>query len=202
MIPAVGAEGVGRWWLYAAGAASYAVLERFVTKPMWLYVVGHEMTHAVSGLLSGARIHSIKAGSRGGEVHLSKSNAFIALSPYVFPFYTLAVIGLYALLRHWWNRPELTPVFQFLLGMTLAFHLSLTVSAFHGHQPDLKVLGFFLSGVLILLGNILILGILGVNLFSKTPTLKQFTVGIGRETLSAWQKLFVFTTRGVSQWIH
>jgi hypothetical protein len=202
MVPAVGAEGVDRWWLYALGAGIYLGFERLLVKPMWLYVVGHETMHVISGLLSGARIHSFKAGSRGGEVRLSKSNAFIALSPYVFPIYTLAVIGVYALLKHTWNRPELTPLFQVLLGATLAFHLSLTVSAFHGHQPDLKILGFFLSGVLILLGNVLIIGILGINLFLKTPTFKQFTVGIGQETVLVWQQLFVLIRSEVLQWIH
>ncbi|MBV9079587.1 MAG: hypothetical protein JO102_00545, partial [Elusimicrobia bacterium] len=77
MAPLVAAEGVRSWWLYAAGALSYLVLERVTARPMWLYVVGHELTHAASGLLSGARIYSLRAGSHGGEVELSKSNGFI-----------------------------------------------------------------------------------------------------------------------------
>src|SRR6185436_4042264 len=129
--------------------------ERLLERPMWLYVFGHELTHAASGLLFGAKIHSFKAKSTGGEVRLSKSNAFIALSPYIFPVYALVLIAIYAVTRHWWDPPQLKPVFQFLLGLTVAFHAMLTFSAIHKHQTDLKVLGFFLSGVLIVFGNVL-----------------------------------------------
>jgi hypothetical protein len=217
MVTAVVSEGLRSWWIYAGGVLLYILFERFLTKPMWVYVVGHELTHAVSGLISGAKIHSFKAGARGGEVQLSKTNAFIALSPYILPFYTVAVIVFYAILRRWWDIPKLHYTFEFLVGMTLAFHLSLTVSAIHAHQPDLKVLGFFLSGVLILLGNALILGLLGVTLFKKTPTLPHYAAGMGRETLIVWKGCAIYmkqmtknsslfdlhTWKGqVEQWIH
>lgn len=182
MIPTVGQDGFHAWGLYAGGLLSYLALERVMAKPMWLYVVGHELTHAVSGLISGAKIHSFKAGARGGEVRLSKSNIFIALSPYIVPIYAVLVISVYAVLKRWWFRPEIVYGFQWFLGMAIAFHLSLTISALHKHQPDLKILGFFLSGVIIALGNALILGILGVSLFSKTPTFKEYFYRIMRDT--------------------
>jgi hypothetical protein len=163
-----------------------------LTKPLWLYVVGHELTHVVSGLLSGAKIYSMKAGSKAGEVQLSKSNAFIALSPYVVPFYTAVLVALYAAAHRWWNPPAVLPTFQVLLGATLAFHFSLTFSAIHGQQSDLKVVGFFLSTVLIAIGNALILGVLAVSLFAKTPTLRHYFMETGRRTWSIWQSGFEF----------
>lgn len=199
MIPAVGMEGFQSWWRYAAGAAVYIAIERLFQKPMWLYVVGHELTHAVTGLLSGAKIHSFKAHSDGGEVRLSKSNAFIALSPYVVPLYATLVIGIYAAVRHWWAHPGVVQGFQFLLGAALAFHVSLTVSAMHRRQTDLKVLGFFLSGVLILLGNSLIFAVLGISLFTKTPTFPQFARVVGTETLIVWKKGWVFAVDEVKR---
>lgn len=213
MVPAVGMEGLQAWWRYAAGAGGYVVMERLFRRPMWLYVVGHELTHAVTGVLSGARIHSFKAHSDGGEVRLSKSNAFIALSPYVVPLYAALLVLIFAIVQRWWPDPRLFQAFQFLLGAALAFHLSLTVSAIHKRQTDLKVLGFFLSGVLILVGNGLIFAILGISLFSKTPTLPQFASGVGTETMTVWRKGWDFAlaevnrlnhkgyhTQGVSQW--
>ena len=187
MVPAVAHEGAGSWWLYLAGAGAYLAVELAVEKPMWLYVFGHELTHAVSGILSGAKIHSFEAHSGGGEVRLSKSNAFIALSPYVVPIYALVVVGVFVAARHWWNRPELPYVFKFLLGMTLAFHVSLTFSAVHTRQPDLKLLGLFLSSVLIVVGNALIFGVLAVSLFERTPTMTQFASRLGVETFRIWE---------------
>jgi len=122
MLPLVISEGYQSWWLYLTGGLTYMVFNRWIHKPMWFYVLGHELTHAASGLLSGAKIHSLKAGSKGGEVRLSKTNAFVALSPYIFPFYTVLFLLIYALIRHWWEPKELDYAFQFIMGLTLAFH--------------------------------------------------------------------------------
>jgi hypothetical protein len=169
---------------------TYIIVDFFIAKPMWLYVFGHELTHAISGLATGAKIHSFKASSKGGEVQLSKSNAFVALAPYIFPIYAALLVGLYVLARHWWASSTLTAVFQFLLGFTVAFHIFLTFHAVHGRQPDLKVLGLFLSVVLIGLANLLILGLLGISLFGRTPTARQYAKAIGHETASVWKKGF------------
>ncbi|MCG3205336.1 MAG: hypothetical protein KCHDKBKB_02056 [Elusimicrobia bacterium] len=199
MVPHLAQEGFRGWGMYGAGIVSYFVFERIFVKPMWLYVFGHELTHVLTGVLSGAKIHSFKAKSTGGEVHLSKSNAFIALSPYVIPLYAVGVIGLYAMTRHWWNPPHLEPLFQFLLGSALAFHTSLTFSAVHKHQPDLKILGLVLSGVLILLGNTLILAILGISLFSKTPTFTHFARSVGRESHETWKVIGTLSWKGAQK---
>ncbi len=186
MLPDLLETGFQSLWLYLAGMLTYLLVERFLTKPMWLYVFGHEMTHALTGILSGAKVHSFKARSTGGEVRLSKSNAFIALSPYIIPIYLIAIVLIYTVTRRWWNPPELLPVFQFVLGLALAFHISLTISAVHKHQPDLKVLGLFLSGVLILIGNTLVVGFLGIGLFAKTPTFSSYAKAVGKETWEGW----------------
>jgi hypothetical protein len=204
MVPALLEEGVASWWRYAAGAACYLVVERLIAKPMWLYVVGHEMTHVLSGFMSGAKVHSFKAKSSGGEVRLSKSNAFIALSPYVVPLYALTLTGVYLLTRHVWNPPQLRPLFEFLLGIAIAFHVSLTVSAIHKHQPDLKVLGHFLSGILILLGNVLILAMFGISLFSTTPRLTEFGRSVVADTVVGWRVAGAAAAKSathVSRWI-
>jgi hypothetical protein len=193
LLPAVGAEGWKAWWLYAIGAAVYIVLDLFIAKPMWVYVFGHELTHAISGLATGAKIHSFKASSKGGEVQMSKSNAFVALAPYIFPIYGAIVVLLYALLRNWWLNPYLTGGFKFFLGFSVTFHLFLTFHAIHGRQPDLKVLGLFLSVVLIGLANLLILGLLGISLFGRTPTARQYAKAIGQETAVVWKKGFSLT---------
>jgi len=196
MIPNLISEGYRSWWLYGAGALVYLLGERLLTKPMGIYVFGHELTHALTGILSGARIHSFKAKSTGGEVRLSKSNAFIALSPYIVPLYGLALILVYLIVRSWWNFQHLKSAFEVGLGFALAFHVSLTIHALHKHQSDLKVMGFFLSGVLILLGNLLIFSAFGVSLFSKTPLLTDYCSSLMRDTRFAWKTTLDFGWRG------
>lgn len=186
LFPSVALEGVQSWWLYAAGALVYLGFEKYVHKPMWFYVWGHELTHAFSGLLTGAKIYSIRANSKKGEVRLSKSNAFVALSPYVFPFYSLVVLFSFWILQFWWTHPAAVRAFQFLIGFTLSFHASFTWDSLHRQQPDLKILGMALSGVLIIIGNTLILGVLTVSLFKKTPTLKNYGSTIWHETTDVW----------------
>lgn len=188
MLPLLGREGWHAWTFYLVGILAYIFLDALVHRPMWFYVFGHELTHALSALLSGAKVHSFKASSKGGEVRLSKSNVFVALSPYILPIYTGFVVALYAILRHWWPGQTLTQGFQFFMGFSVAFHLALTFHAVHLRQPDLKVVGIFLSVVLIAVGNFLILGFLGVSLFKKTPTTKQYLSNIGHETVIVWEK--------------
>ncbi len=199
MVPAAGAEGVRAWWLYAAGTVFYLFIEKVVWRPLRIYVIGHEVTHVLSGWLSGAKVHSFKAHAKGGEVRLSKSNTFVALSPYIVPIYTALVVVVYAVLQHWWKNQFLTPCFQFLVGVTLMLHLSMTASAIHLRQPDLKMVGIFLSGVLIILGNALILGLMGVSLFSKTPTFKQYMMELAGETMSTWKTIIKISR---NQWTH
>lgn len=207
LIPAVSAEGWNAWGLYVVGAGVYMVIHLFIAKPMWVYVFGHELTHAISGLLTGAKIHSFKASSKGGEVQMSKSNALVALAPYIFPIYSIFIVLIYALIRHWWVHPALVGGFQFFLGFTVTFHLFLTFYAVHTRQPDLKVLGLFLSVVLIGLSNLLILGVLGISLFGRTPTARQYAKAIGEETAVVWKKGYSLTRKQVNEikrtsWTH
>ena len=62
----------------------------------------------------------------------------------------------------------------------------MTLRAVHTKQPDLKGKGFFLSVMLILFGNALIVGLLLVGLFGRTPTLKEYGLNLFNETKEAW----------------
>ncbi|MBI3191792.1 MAG: M50 family metallopeptidase, partial [Pedosphaera parvula] len=73
------------WVAMLAGAACWVVIFLLLPKPMWLYVVGHEMTHALWTWLFGGRVKSLKATSKGGQVVVTRSNFLIVLAPYFFP---------------------------------------------------------------------------------------------------------------------
>lgn len=151
--------GLGIWWVI------YLQLPR----PMWIYVLGHELTHALSAWMCGARVQSFKVSGRGGEVRLSRSNAFIALSPYFLPIYSI----LWSLVMagvHWrWGAAWwVLPLYQAGLGLTYGFHVTMTAVILRIRQPDLVGEGFLFSGSLIWLGNASIL-LVGMSWLAGRP---------------------------------
>jgi hypothetical protein len=166
----------------AAGIACYAVIELVFKKPLGLYVFGHELSHAGMAMLFGHRVKSMKVSARGGEVALSGTNVWIALAPYLFPIFTLIVVGLLLLVRHYSTQTISPPWMAFAVGLTFAFHISLTVHAVIQDQPDLRHAGPFLSLVMILLANGLIFAVLLKLLFPESVSLKIFMTDVASGT--------------------
>ena len=136
------------------GIAAFAVAWMAVSHPVKAYVLGHELTHALWGLLFGARPSDLKVGAKGGSVRLTKSNMLITLAPYFFPFYTFVVI-VCALVVYAFVRPlPLLPLWMFLIGFTWAFHVLFTVETLMQRQPDVKLYGRLFSWAFIFLVNV------------------------------------------------
>jgi hypothetical protein len=72
------------------------VIFLLLPKPMWIYVFGHELTHALWTWLFGGQVKKMKVSSAGGHVVVSKTNFVIALAPYFFPLYAALVIAVFA----------------------------------------------------------------------------------------------------------
>src|SRR5215475_12752418 len=81
------------WVPLLAGAACWVAIFLLLPKPMWVYVFGHELTHALWAWLFGGRVKQFKATSQGGHVVVTKSNFLIALAPYFFPLYAVLVVA-------------------------------------------------------------------------------------------------------------
>ena len=86
------------------GVAAFALCWIAVSHPVRAYVLGHELTHAIWGLMFGARPSDLRVGQNGGSVKLTKSNLLITLAPYFFPFYTFLVV-IAALITYAFLRP-------------------------------------------------------------------------------------------------
>lgn len=145
------------WVAALGGAASWTAIFFLLPKPIWIYVVGHELTHALWAWLFGGRVKSFRVTAKGGEVVVTKSNPLIVLAPYFFPLYAVLWALLWAL-GSWlggWDR--YLPWFHFGLGFTYAFHVTLTAHILRIRQPDLDVEGWLVSGLVIWLGNVLVL---------------------------------------------
>ncbi len=145
------------WVPLLAGAACWVVIFLLLPKPMWLYVFGHELTHALWTWLFGGQVKRLRVTSAGGHVVITKTNFLIALAPYFFPFYAIVVILLFAV-GHWiWNWHGYLVYFHLVVGAAYAFHVTLTGHALQTQQTDITSQGWLFSAVVIFLGNVCVL---------------------------------------------
>ena len=136
------------------GMAAFALCWMAVSHPVKTYVLGHELTHAIWGLLFGAMPSKLRVSASGGSVNLTKSNMLITLAPYFFPFYTFLVIVV-ALITSAVIRPlPCLPLWMFAVGFTWAFHALFTLETLAQRQPDVKLYGRIFSWVFIFLANV------------------------------------------------
>ena len=138
------------------GMAAFALAWATIPHPVRAYVLGHELTHALWGLLFGARPSDVRVSESGGSVKLTKSNMVITLAPYFFPFYSFIVI-LVALVTYAFLRPlPFLPLWMFAIGFTWAFHVLFTLETLSHRQPDVKLYGRIFSWAVIFLVNLAI----------------------------------------------
>ena len=157
------------WVPLFAGAACWLVIYYILPRPMWIYVFGHELTHAVWTWIFGGRVKKMKVTSNGGHVIISKTNFVIALAPYFFPLYAALVVAGFALWHLFWDWKSLLPWFHLLLGAAYAFHVTLTCHVLQTRQTDITDQGYVFSAVIIFLGNVAVL-LLGIPLLAAKVT--------------------------------
>ena len=129
-------------------------------QPVRVYVVAHELTHALWGLLFGARVSQFRVSNRGGSVRLSNSNFLITPAPYFFPFYTILVVVLRFLLSFIFTPIPFPLFWLFLVGLTWSFHATFTLhSLMTTQQPDIHEYGKVFSYAIIYLFNLAGIGL-------------------------------------------
>jgi len=141
---------------FLGGIIAYCLIQLFLFKPVYLYVLGHESVHAIATWLCGGKVTSFDISSSGGSVGTTKSNWFISLSPYLVPIYAVVLIVLYYLAGGVFKVILPQTYFMFLLGMVLAFHVVMTVDTLKMRQPDLLKVGRLTASVFIYLVNLTI----------------------------------------------
>jgi hypothetical protein len=179
------------WVAVLAGVACWLVVFLMLPKPMWVYVVGHEATHALWTWLFGGRVKKFKASGRGGRVVITRYNFLIALAPYFFPFYAFLVVAAFGLVQLAGYGGGVRPWFHLLLGAAYAFHVTLTLEILKTRQSDLTDQGIFFSLVIILLGNLSVV-LLGLPMLTGK-------VGL-LDALSWWLRETAMLLHRLSNW--
>ena len=154
------------WVPALAGAACWGVIYWLLPKPMLVYVLGHELTHALWTWLQGGKVKKFKASAKGGHVVVNRSNFLVALAPYFFPLYAVLVVAGF-LTGHWlWNWRHYLAWFHLFLGAAYSFHVTLTCYILKHEQTDISEQGYLFSGVIIFLGNVALL-LVGIPLLAS-----------------------------------
>lgn len=164
------------WVPFVGGAACWLAVFLLLPKPMLIYVFGHELTHAMWSWLFGGRVKRFKFSSKGGHVVVTRSNFLVVLAPYFFPLYAILVVAAFGLghLLFGWHHYRVW--FYLLLGAAYGFHLTLTWHILQTQQSDITSQGYLFSGVVVFLGNIVVL-LVGLPLL---------TAQVGLVTVFSW----------------
>ncbi|MDR1663028.1 MAG: hypothetical protein LBR59_01275 [Endomicrobium sp.] len=163
----------GKYIPFWVGVLSYIAFQVVLYKPIKTYIFGHEISHAIAGILSGAKIKKFNVGKSSGSIVLTKGNIWITLAPYFFPIYTLGIIAVCLCLGWFIDIKQLYGYYFFLVGFSVSFHIALIVYILSIGQPDLKVYGTFFSYVVILAVNIVVFALLIALVFKDAVSIKN-----------------------------
>lgn len=156
---------------------------------MWLYVAGHELTHALFVLICRGKVSKVHISSDGGHILTNRNNFLISLSPYFFPFYSVLAIIIWALAGWVVGKAEpVNPVWLYgMIGFTWMFHLSFTVWMSAREQPDLEQNGrIFSFAIIFLINMLLICGLLIIA--SPTATFAGFGISFWENARSLFDR--------------
>ncbi len=124
---------------------------------VYVYVLGHELTHALAALVSFGKVQSVHVDRSGGYVETDADNLFIALSPYFVPLWMLCWLGVLFCVNYCWPFESFGEWLYGGLGFWWTFHLYWTVWIIPREQPDMLENGLLFSMLLVMLANVGIL---------------------------------------------
>jgi hypothetical protein len=166
------------FWFFSLGSLLWVITFFGLPRPMWLYVFGHELTHAVWTWLMGGRVRQFRVSRTGGYVVTDTNNFWISLSPYFFPIYSILAVLLYGGIGVF---VDVEPYHRWLFGIvgfTWSFHVTFAVWMLWEGQTDLVEHGTFFSMMVIYLINFSVLSLMLI-VASRDVTFGYF----GRELL-------------------
>ncbi len=176
------------FWFFSLGAVLWLIAFFGLSRPVILYVFGHELTHAIWVWMMGGRVSRFRVTRDGGHIVTNRTNFLIALAPYFFPLYSILVIALYGILSLFVDVHPYTKLLYALIGVTWAFHFTFTCWMIPKNQTDLTEHGTFFSLVVIYLINLILLSVMLV-------------LAARQVTFLALARDFVANTSNFSEWV-
>ena len=159
------AEALGFWtsepvWFSLMGVSLY--LSLLLVQPAmpllaYVYVVGHELTHALVALCCLGKVTDFKFTTQGGYVDTDKDNTAIALAPYFVPLWMLVWVGLLWAVNWLYPFDAYHPWFYAGTGFWWCFHIYWTMWVIPREQPDMLENGLVFSFLITLMMNIVVL---------------------------------------------
>ena len=185
-------EVLGAWSraaFFVGGAAAYGLLHYAWYDFSRFYVFAHEMTHALTAVLFGFRVHKISVKKDSGFVKMDKTNTVVALAPYFVPFYTVVFALCYGVTGWFVNLTPYSDSMLCAVGFLTAFHF---IQTFHtlweADQPDLKLAGGkIFSLVTIVLVNLCVLACVLKILFPAQIDLTAAGTNVLRGSINVWR---------------
>lgn len=130
--------------------------QTFTSSLLYLYVLGHELTHVLAVFCSRGSIHAFKADLDGGYIQTDKNNLFISLSPYFLPLWAMLWGLVWGMAYLFWPTVTCQALLYSGLGFWWCFHLFWTAWIIPKDQPDLADNGTFFSLILVYFANLLL----------------------------------------------
>ena len=177
-----------RFLIGAGITIAYLLFAKVTDALLLLYVLGHEMTHAMFVYLCGGRISDLRFSANGGYIMTNKSNILIALAPYFVPFWSIVAVSVYGFVNFFMPSTYADDGLLVLLGATWCFHIIWTVWMIPKDQPDLKEHGTFFSLMIIILANLILLTVL-LCVTQDYLTIKDFAFNWWNNTLDLSEAL-------------
>jgi hypothetical protein len=193
-----------KWFIsLGAGMATWLLIYFLLPRTTWIYVLGHELTHALTAMMAGGKISSFQVGPKGGHVITDKVNWWITLSPYFVPLYALIWMALWISADFYHPLKPYQPILYFGIGVLWCFHLTFTASMVRLGQTDLSSQGIIFSLVIILLTNLVfflfLFAMLAHNL-TWTDSGELFLHRVGDAYIFTWHGLRHAATWAWSFW--
>ncbi len=129
----------------------------FGTALMYIYVLGHEATHALTAIFCIQRVRSFKVGLDGGYIETDEDNVVVALAPYFVPLWLLLWCTGIWLINLIFPFSFYEQLFYAGLGGWLLFHVYWTIWVIPREQPDFLENGLLFSAVFIIAANMMML---------------------------------------------
>lgn len=177
-------------WYALMGAAVWVVLgssRLFTSSLLYLYVLGHELTHVLAVFCSRGSIHAFKADLDGGYIQTDKNNLFISLSPYFLPLWAMLWGLVWGMAYLFWPTVTCQALLYSGLGFWWCFHLFWTAWIIPKDQPDLADNGTFFSLILVYFANLLLFLVL-LRLFNAV-SLHRFLTDCVHNAERLWDAL-------------